>query len=144
MDKNYYIYKITNLVNGKTYIGETCTSIDNRFKRHFEKSSNCVKLKRAFAKYGIENFAVESIDHAQNQEEAFNKEAFWIKYYDSIENGYNILPNRYYSNNKPPKKVFCVELEKVFDSVCACARTLGTTPSVIRNCCNGRKATFNR
>lgn len=143
MEEKYYIYKITNLVNGKVYIGETCTSVFDRFKRHLEKASNCVKLKRAFNKYGKENFFAEQIDHAETQEEAFHKEAFWIKYYDSIENGYNILPNRYYSNNKPPKKVFCVELEKVFDSVCACARILGTTPSVIGNCCNGRKATFS-
>lgn len=143
MEEKYYIYKITNLVNGKVYIGETCTSVSDRFKRHLEKSSNCVKLKRAFNKYGKENFFAEQIDHAETQEEAFHKEAFWIEYYNSISNGYNVLPNRYCSNNKPPKKVYCLETKEVFDSVSSCARKYGTTISVIGNCCNGRKASFS-
>lgn len=113
--KNYFIYKITNILNGKVYIGETCTSIEDRFKRHYEQGSNCTKLKRAFNKYGIDNFEVSEIDHAHSQAEAFEKETFWIKHYDSVNNGYNIIYTNKEPVNKKPKKVFCYETNEVLN-----------------------------
>lgn len=139
--KNYFIYKITNTINGKVYIGETCTSIELRFKRHYGQGSNCTKLKRAFNKYGVDKFEVSEIDHAHSQAEAFEKETFWIKYYDSVNNGYNVLYTNKEPANKKPKKVFCCETKEVFESVSACARFFQTTCGVIGSCCNGRKAT---
>lgn len=53
------IYKVTNLVNGKIYIGSS-TNYERRIKYHTQYSgSNCVVLKRAFDKYGLENFKWE-------------------------------------------------------------------------------------
>ena len=46
-----YIYKIRNLVNNKYYIGQTTQELEERWRQHKQKNSNCRYLKRAFNKY---------------------------------------------------------------------------------------------
>ena len=85
-----YIYKITNNVNGKIYIGKTNRSIEERFKEHckdylrrdFEKRP----LYSAMRKYGVENFSIELVEETNIPEE---RERYWIEYYGSFKNGYN-------------------------------------------------------
>lgn len=87
-----YIYKITNNINKKVYIGQTINSIEKRWRRHKEDSlSNRLDthFARAIRKYGPENFTVEEIDRASSKEELNEKEIYWIKYYDSCHKGYN-------------------------------------------------------
>ena len=87
------IYKITCQVNGKVYIGQTQQTLTQRWKQHcFPSSKGCIELHRAIQKYGEDNFTVEQIDCAVDQEELDRKERFWIKHYDSTnkEKGYNI------------------------------------------------------
>lgn len=85
-----YIYKITNDINQKVYIGKTEFSVEKRFKEHREsyKKERCEKrpLYAAMNKYGIEHFHVETIEETDNPEE---REMYWIEHYDSFENGYN-------------------------------------------------------
>lgn len=84
-----YIYKITNLINGKLYIGQTITSIERRFSKHCGNENQIVS--KAIHKYGVENFKVEEIDRAETREELNEKEIYWIKYYNSlVPNGYNV------------------------------------------------------
>lgn len=85
-----YIYKITNNINEKIYIGKTNLSITDRFKQHCRDSSKYLErpLYRAFNKYGIENFSIEAIEEC-SPEEASNKEVYWIEYYRSFKEGYN-------------------------------------------------------
>lgn len=87
------IYKITNLINGKVYIGKTFYSIKKRFKEHVQDSLRSNKenrpLYKAFNKYGIENFSIEEIDHAEDDKEACELEQKWIQYYNSYHKGYN-------------------------------------------------------
>jgi len=87
------IYKITNTVNGKVYIGQTTRPLQERFKRHLIEAKNNTLpdnyFHRAIRKYGADNFVVEQIDSANTQQELNEKEKYWIKYYDSIDNGYN-------------------------------------------------------
>ena len=85
-----YIYKITNKINNKIYIGKTEFSIEKRWIEHCrdskrEKEKNR-PLYRAFNKYGIENFKIELIEETNNPEE---REKYWIEYYGSFKNGYN-------------------------------------------------------
>lgn len=85
------IYKITNRVNGKVYIGQTIRSLEHRWKQHCSKSSGCIYIHRAIQKYGKENFTVEQIDVASDREELNKKEQYWIQHYDCIApKGYNM------------------------------------------------------
>jgi len=86
------IYKITNKINGKYYIGQTIHSLKNRWKSHKADMNRFdYALQRALKKYGVENFTINEIDKGDNQEELNKKECFWIEYHNSMTPfGYNI------------------------------------------------------
>lgn len=87
-----YIYKITNIQNNKVYIGQTIRPIKDRFHRHLNDAINNIldtHFARAIRKYGKDSFIIEEIDQAKNQIELNQKEQYWIRYYDSVKNGYN-------------------------------------------------------
>jgi len=88
------IYRISNSVNDKVYIGQTIRSLDARLKRHFHDAcrnpGSRLKIHRAINKYGTDKFSIEQIDEASSQEELNEKERYWIKKYDSMTNGYNM------------------------------------------------------
>jgi group I intron endonuclease len=77
------IYKTTNLINGKIYIGQDS-------KNNPEYLGSGTIIKRAINKYGKENFKKEILDICLDKEELDIKEIYWIKELKSIENGYNI------------------------------------------------------
>lgn len=79
------IYKITNLINGKIYIGKDTVSDKNYY-------GSGVLIKRAIEKYGIENFKKEILEECNTNNELCVKEKYWIEYYNSINRkiGYNI------------------------------------------------------
>ena len=86
-----FIYKITNRVNDKVYIGQTHFTIEHRYKQHiknFNIEHRQQPLYKAFAKYGIENFSVEMVEEVEC-EKLDEREIYWIAYYDSFRNGYN-------------------------------------------------------
>lgn len=93
------IYKITNKVNGKSYIGQSVDIMD-RWKSHRNKPFNQNSkdydslFYRAIRKYGLENFNFEIIEECK-KEELNEKERYWIKFYhtyagDIDNNGYNL------------------------------------------------------
>ena len=90
-----YIYKVTNKVNGKIYIGKTIRSIRARWNAHVSSSfrPDCkeyeFKFHRAIRKYGTDAFKIEIIDDVEDANEANLREQHWISFYDSIKNGYN-------------------------------------------------------
>ena len=87
-----YIYKITNTLNGKVYIGQTIKTIQKRFTQHKNNSNkeyfSQIVLYKAFNKYGIENFTCEEVEEVPN-EELDEREKYWIEYYNSYFDGYN-------------------------------------------------------
>lgn len=87
------IYKVTNQENNKVYIGQTIQSLQERKNKHYykarqEKDYN-THFINALRKYPEESFTWEIIDTANSQDELDNKEKEWIKYYNSVEKGYN-------------------------------------------------------
>lgn len=90
------IYKISNSINDKIYIGQT--TYDNIEKRI---SNYCNEVKwakkerpiiSAMRKYGFDNFTFEIIDTADNKEDLDKLERYYIKKYQSLctQNGYNV------------------------------------------------------
>ena len=78
-----YIYKITNQINQKVYIGLTSRSIEQRWQEHL-RSVETLKEKRplyrAIAKYGKDNFTIEQIEEVEN-DFLGEREMYWIHYY---------------------------------------------------------------
>ena len=87
-----YIYKITNDINDKIYIGKTNLDIETRFKQHIRDSKKqSLKhrpLYNAIQKYGQQHFTIECIEECSTNE-ASSKEQYWIQFYNSYKNGYN-------------------------------------------------------
>lgn len=88
------IYKATNNINGKVYIGQTHKTLEERKMRHKHDSQKMdTYFYRAIRKYGWENFSWEVIeDNITTEEELNEKEKYYIKKYDSFDNkekGYN-------------------------------------------------------
>lgn len=90
------IYKITNKINGKCYIGQSI-HIEKRWTVHkhdafFKGGSNYdYPLYQSMRKYGLDNFAFEVIEEC-SVEELDEKEIYYIKHFNSYVNGYNQGP----------------------------------------------------
>lgn len=82
-----YIYKTTNLINNKFYIGK-------REKSSFDEKyyGSGIHLKNAINKYGIENFDREIVEWCSSRTELCERERYWIKVLNAQnpEIGYNI------------------------------------------------------
>ena len=89
---NGYIYKITNKINEKIYIGKTLQPIYMRFKEHckdaFRDRNEKRPLYAAMRKYGTESFEIELIEEI-SIDRLSEREMYWIEKYDSYHNGYN-------------------------------------------------------
>lgn len=98
--KYYYIYKTTNLINGKIYVGQHSTNnLNDGYIGHNIKSKGCFGDKnsnslfvKAVRKYGYKNFKREIIEFCENREQLNELEIFWIKELDARNTkiGYNI------------------------------------------------------
>ena len=86
------IYKITNQVNNKVYIGQTIQNLKDRWYRHCgysgSKGEQNMIIKKAIHKYGKENFNIKILEICDSVE-LNEKEKYWISKYNSYKNGYN-------------------------------------------------------
>lgn len=87
--RTYYIYKGTNKINGKSYIGQTC-DFKSRVWQHLRcyEKEDCL-FHRAIQKYGRDNFSWEIIETCENRKEATRLEKHYIELYNTYRNGYN-------------------------------------------------------
>ena len=119
------IYKITNNINNKVYIGQSVDP-NKRFQSHISRSKNPVEdrdgsaLHWAMHKYGIDNFTMEILGWYEDYNE---KEKEFIKKYNSISpNGYNILkggeePPHRYGENHPLNKYSQELVDKIIEDL---------------------------
>ena len=87
----YKIYKITNLINNKIYVGYTKNELIVRFKQHCKSKDSLIG--RAIHKYGKENFIIDLVEESDDFNYIKNiRENYWIKYFKSqdMNIGYNI------------------------------------------------------
>lgn len=142
-----FIYKITNKITNEIYIGQTKKTVHYRFLEHFRQAKTEAEGKRklthfhaALNKYGQENFIVETIEECDNN--LLNeKEIYWIKYYDSYNNGYNSTTGGQNKNNSFSTKMVLQyglngEYIQMFENAEEAANFINGDTHSIRLCCN--------
>ena len=136
------IYKITNTINGKIYIGKTLETMEKRWKEHQRDSMRFTDrpLYKAMNKYGIKNFTIEVIEEPEI-EILSQRECYWIEHYDSYHFGYNatlggdgkVLYDYQQIVNKYREGALVKEIAKEFecsvDTVSKALRLAGLDPS---------------
>jgi group I intron endonuclease len=86
------VYRITNLENGKCYIGRTKRALHKRWYDHCHQSSFCLYLKNAIQKYGKENFSIVEIASSWDVESLKELEMLLIRQEKTlVPNGYNLI-----------------------------------------------------
>jgi hypothetical protein len=139
--KTYLIYKHTNKINGKCYIGQTCQEPEKRWGKNGNGYKNKhKKFWRAIQKYGWDNFIHEIIYSDLTAEEANKLERQLIEEYNSIKNGYNISEGG--SNNpKHLRAIYQLDCNKnilaVYNCITDAERALNVKRSHIVECCKG-------
>lgn len=96
-DKNKFnyscIYLLTNLINGKVYVGQT-QNCYQRMKQYAKNKEKHRLIGKAINKYGIENFDLTLLEINIPLERLIALEQHWMDYYESynLERGYNMCP----------------------------------------------------
>jgi hypothetical protein len=103
------IYIIRNTENNKVYIGSTCQTLAQRMTCHRKvaKPRQHYVLYQAFNDIGVHKFYIELIEDypCERSEQLFQREGFFIRKYNSVNNGYNMkftgrCKKEYYEENK--------------------------------------------
>lgn len=148
MEKTYVIYKATNIINGKVYVGKTY-NFEKRKREHIYDIDNDLPFHKALKKYGVDSFKWEIIDYASTDEEIREKEIFWIKELNTCihspnSNGYNITLGGEggVSWNSRPVAQFSLEGVYIdtFISVASASILLGLDRKTILDAANGKYA----
>lgn len=111
------IYKITNIINGKSYIGLS-THVEDRWEYHQNPYNwNREKNKlfyQAIKKYGIDNFQFEVLEEC-SADELSEKEKFYVEKYDTYYNGYNMTTGGedYHGDSHPGHKLTKKDVEDI-------------------------------
>src|ERR1700744_4508499 len=93
---SYFVYKITNLVNGKIYVGKA-EDIETRWSKHKDSAirkdpKRYQYIHRAMNKYGFDNFKIEQVAEYESEQEALDAEIFYIREWKCRDRniGYNL------------------------------------------------------
>jgi len=92
---NGKVYKATNKLNGKMYIGITTRMLCQRKAKHFysarTRTNECTHFCNAIRKYGEDVFEWSIIEeNIEDFNELLAREQYYIKKYNSVEDGYNL------------------------------------------------------
>ena len=83
------VYKITNTLNGKVYIGQSI-NIKSRWQSHKRNwKYKASKLNDAIYIDGLNNFSFDVIEEVKKKDDLLLREKYWKDYYNSVDNGYN-------------------------------------------------------
>ncbi|WP_079708095.1 GIY-YIG nuclease family protein [Paraliobacillus ryukyuensis] len=114
MERIVGIYKVTNLINGKMYIGQS-TNIKKRFTSHknaINRSDDDPRgqgpLYDDMRNYGVENFSFEVMEEC-SKNELNEKEEYYISFHNSVDDGYNISKKAITTNDPDVRKKIITE-----------------------------------
>lgn len=120
------IYKITNNLTQVSYIGQS-QNIEHRWTQH-QKAKDNYAIHKAIQKYGVNNFTFEIIELCDN---LFERERYWISYYNTYLNGYNETPGGegVLEVNKKPVNQYSIEgiYLNTYSSIMEAEMNLGLT-----------------
>jgi group I intron endonuclease len=86
------VYRITNKINNKGYIGQTVRTVAKRWNAHCRGKNGCSALFSAIKKYGKENFEIKVLARCDNLDQMNHREIYYIKLFRTLApNGYNIM-----------------------------------------------------
>jgi len=86
------IYKATNIINDKSYIGQTVNSLEYRKNKHRNEAFKYQKTRfhKAIVQYGFDKFVWNIVEDGINNLQTLDeREVHWISFYDTYNNGYN-------------------------------------------------------
>lgn len=136
------IYKITNKINGKQYIGQSI-NLEHRLNEH-RRCEGDSYIHNAIKKYGLENFDFEIIE-LTSKELLNEREKFWIAYYDSYNKGYNLTLGGEEVSLHPSRPVNQYDLNgnfiQRFESIMDASRATGAPSGKICMVCNKERNT---
>jgi predicted GIY-YIG superfamily endonuclease len=129
-----FIYKISNDINNKLYIGKTNNTIERRWKEHLLECKNIQHNKRplydAMNKHGAEHFKIEIIEECSSIDASL-RERYWINYYNTFNGyGYNATLGGDGTTYILPKNI--VELYHIHKSFKQVAKLTGHDPTIIK------------
>ena len=145
--ESYLIYKHTNKINGKCYVGQTReTNNPNARWRSGTGYSRQPKFYRAIKKYGWGMFEHEILEYCETLDKANFRESYWVAYFDSINKGYNQSSGggvpQYFS-----KALYQLDSDKnilaKFESTRQAERITGVSQANISKCCRGMTSSAN-
>lgn len=107
------VYKATNKINGKKYVGQTSGTLKDRIKDHLKAAKRGSKyfFHKAIRKYGIDNFWWEIICDCYSQTDMNEQEAWFIEVFDAkVPYGYNLTDggdgsNGYHHTEEAKRKI---------------------------------------
>ena len=142
MERIMGIYKITNLINNKAYIGQS-VDIYSRWKAHqlLGTYQNCQYSNQLYSdiyNLGLDNFSFEIIEKT-SFDMLNEREKYWIKYYNTYENGYNLTKGgkgspkydynliKYLWDQKIPAAIIAEQLGTFSSSINTILKSFGIT-----------------
>ena len=154
MSRNYKVYVHINKINGKSYYGITSRKVEYRWVngKGYQKQPY---FWNEINKYGWDNFTHEVLFNNLTKDEAEWLEKMYIALYDTTdrENGYNISfgdtqkgckrteEQRKRISEGHKKRIYCVELDMIFDSITQASEYVGCNSDNISHCLKCRYKT---
>jgi len=106
MEKKYIIYQHKNLITNQSYIGQTCQKPNYRWKNGKGYKTQ-EKFWEAIEEFGWDNFEHTILEENISENDIDEKEKYWIKKFDAVENGYNSNygGHHYIANEETKEKI---------------------------------------
>lgn len=143
----WIIYKHTNKINGKSYIGQTCQEATERWGSNGCNYDVTFKFGKAIRKYGWDNFEHSIIEHnIATQQLANEREMYYIELYDSYKHGYNMTKGGSgFCADRSGIGIYQVDKDKKiiahFSSITDAAHSIGCCAQNIGSCLLGTQLT---